>query len=55
MLTITRLVYDAMLEHLNAVYPQEGCGLLGGRGDTAVSHTAVDNILHGLQGYLKLG
>ncbi len=45
MLTITRPVYDAMLEHLNAVYPQEGCGLLGGRGDTAVSHTAIDNIL----------
>ena len=35
MLTITRPVYDAMLDHLNAVYPQEGCGLLGGVGNTA--------------------
>ena len=34
-----------MLAHLQAVYPLEGCGILGGVGDTAVQHTAIDNIL----------
>ncbi|MCB8984799.1 MAG: M67 family metallopeptidase [Ardenticatenaceae bacterium] len=45
MLRINQPVYEAMLAHLQAVYPLEGCGLLGGVGDTAVRHTAVDNIL----------
>ena len=45
MLRIARPVYEAMLAHLQAVYPQEGCGLLGGAEDTAVHHTAIDNIL----------
>jgi proteasome lid subunit RPN8/RPN11 len=45
MLRITRSVYEAMLAHLQAVYPLEGCGILGGVGDTAVQHVAIDNIL----------
>ncbi len=45
MLRITRSVYEAMLAHLQAVYPLEGCGILGGVGDTAGQHVAIDNIL----------
>jgi [CysO sulfur-carrier protein]-S-L-cysteine hydrolase len=43
---ITRPVYQAMLAHLQAVYPLEGCGILAGTGATAVHHYAIPNIRH---------
>jgi proteasome lid subunit RPN8/RPN11 len=44
-LRIRRHAYEAMLQHLRAVYPEEGCGLLGGTGDEACRHIAVPNAL----------
>ncbi len=41
---ITQPVYRAMLAHLQAVYPLEGCGILAGMGETAVHHYAIPNI-----------
>ncbi len=45
-LRIQRKVVAAVLDHLQTVYPQEGCGLLAGQ-DGQVSHWyAVENSLH---------
>lgn len=45
-LRINKGVFAAVLDHLQAVYPQEGCGLLAGL-DGQVSHWyAVENSLH---------
>ena len=45
-LRIDKEIFTAILAHLQAVYPQEGCGLLAGL-DGQVSHWyAVENSLH---------
>ena len=45
-LCLTSGVYLALVQHLNAVYPYEGCGLLAGSWSetTAVSLYAIENI-----------
>ncbi len=51
-LRINKLVFEAILDHFQAVYPQEGCGLLAGL-DGQVSHWyAVENSLHSPVAYL---
>lgn len=40
-----------MLAHLRAVYPLEGCGLLGGRNGRIQHHYPIDNILHSPTAY----
>lgn len=44
-LTIKRVDYLAMLAHLQAVYPLEGCGLLAGRAGRVQRVYPVDNAL----------
>jgi proteasome lid subunit RPN8/RPN11 len=44
MLQISQPIYLAMLDHLQAVYPREGCGLLAGQGEQASHLYAIDNI-----------
>lgn len=44
MLTICRETYEAVLAQLGAVWPREGCGLLGGIGERACRHVPVANV-----------
>ncbi len=37
MVSVPRAIYDAMLAHLRAVYPNEGCGVLAGDGTTPLA------------------
>jgi proteasome lid subunit RPN8/RPN11 len=39
-------VWTIMLNHVQAVSPEEGCGVLGGRGDRAQLAIPVENELH---------
>lgn len=52
MLTIDRLCYDDMIGHLQAVYPQEGCGLLAGSHGRAHRHYPITNVHHSTTHYL---
>jgi len=46
MLMLPQAVLGQMADHLTACLPEEGCGLLGGQGQTAVQCVAVENALH---------
>jgi proteasome lid subunit RPN8/RPN11 len=37
---------QTMLDHVRGCYPEEGCGLLAGRGGRATAVYPVENILH---------
>lgn len=43
MVTIPRNIYDAMVEHVCADYPDEACGVLAGIGNSAVHHFPARN------------
>lgn len=49
-LSISRILFDAVLDHLRAVYPEEGCGIIAGRDSegaiVAVAVYPVVNQLH---------
>ena len=45
MLNIKKEHYDAMIAHLQAAYPLEGCGLLAGNGRFSTQIYCIDNIL----------
>lgn len=53
MLTIERPLLDQLLEHLQACYPQEGCGLLAGDGETGwvTAVYPIENSLHSPTAY----
>lgn len=51
MLVIKRPIFETMLSHVLAVYPEEGCGLLAGKEGYVVWETAVSNILHSPTAY----
>lgn len=52
MLTIARPFLDEMLDHLQACYPWEGCGLLAGDLDGVVTAVyPIDNILQSPTAY----
>ena len=51
MLRICRSAYEAMILHVRSVYPEEGCGLLGGTDALACRHVAVPNVLHSASAY----
>lgn len=44
MLKIPANIYAEMLEHLRADYPDEGCGLLGGRDGVVSRHFPTTNV-----------
>ncbi len=44
-INFSRAHYEQMMAHLLRVYPQEGCGLLAGRGDQVAGVYPVTNIL----------
>jgi proteasome lid subunit RPN8/RPN11 len=46
MLLIGRTIFEAMLAHLKAAYPLEGCGLLAGPAGRVQQLYPVDNRLH---------
>ena len=46
MLRIPADLYNQMINHLQECYPEEGCGLLAGQGDTAVAFYPIENELH---------
>ena len=43
-LSIPAQIWQEMLGHLQAVYPEEGCGLLGGLGNRVSKHYPATNI-----------
>ncbi len=45
-LQLTPAHYDEMLAHLQACYPEEGCGLVGGVGGQSRQIYPVENRLH---------
>lgn len=53
MLTIERPLLDQLLDHLQACYPQEGCGLLAGDGATGevTAVYPIENTLHSPTAY----
>ena len=52
MLTIERPFLNQMLDHLQACYPQEGCGLLAGNMHGRVTAVyPIENILHSPTAY----
>ena len=44
MLIIPAAIYQEMLEHLRQAYPDEGCGLLGGREGKVSRHFPTTNV-----------
>ena len=46
MILLPREIYQILQIHLQACYPEEGCGLLAGDGKTAVRFYPVENELH---------
>ena len=46
MLRIPRPLYAEIIEHLQAVYPEEGCGLLAGIEEQVFTSYPIENILH---------
>jgi len=51
MLTIPRPLYDAMIQHLQDEYPQEGCGLLAGKDGRVSRLYPVENVLRSPTAY----
>ena len=45
MLTLSRSLYDEMVTHLRACYPEEGCGLLSGRDGMVTAVIPIANVL----------
>ena len=45
-LTLSRAVLDEMLAHVAGLWPEEACGLVGGRDGRAVRLYAVENTRH---------
>lgn len=45
-LVLSRPQQQALLDALNKVYPEEGCGFLAGRGEQVHTLYPVENILH---------
>ena len=45
-LVLPQVLYDQMLAHVQACLPEEACGILGGRRETAILALAVENELH---------
>ena len=45
-LTLSRAVHDEMLAHVAGLWPEEACGLVGGRDGRAVRLYAVENTRH---------
>lgn len=43
-LTIPASILEEMLAHLRSVYPEEGCGLLGGKDGQASKHYPTTNV-----------
>lgn len=43
-LTVPTAVYNEMLAHVQAVYPQEGCGLLAGQRQQILAHYPITNV-----------
>ena len=46
MLRIPRPLVTQMIAHCQAVYPEEGCGLLAGKEQLVSQHYPIENILH---------
>lgn len=44
MLTIPVIIYEEILDHLRQAYPNEGCGLLGGRDGKVSRHFPTTNV-----------
>ncbi len=42
-ITLPRAIFDAMLAHVQADYPNEGCGVLAGQAGRVVKHYAAVN------------
>lgn len=51
-IVICPLAFDAMVTHLLAVYPEEGCGILGLQGNRYCHHYPIENVLHSPVAYL---
>lgn len=45
-LTLARKFYKAMQQHVSAVMPEEGCGLLAGRNGIVKTVIPITNVLH---------
>ena len=45
-LTLSRVLYALIMDHLRAVYPEEGCGFIAGRDGVARVVYPVENRLH---------
>lgn len=45
-LTMTQSQWEILCKHLGACLPEEGCGLLGGEGETVLAVLPVENALH---------
>lgn len=46
MLRLSRPLAAQLLAHVESVYPEEGCGLVAGRGGVATAVYPIENILH---------
>lgn len=46
MLHLPRPLAAQLLAHVDSVYPEEGCGLVAGRGGVATAVYPIENILH---------
>lgn len=46
---LPKVIYDAMLHHVDALHPEEACGLLAGNSQRVTLHFAVENKLHSRQ------
>lgn len=49
--TIPQAIYEQMVQHVQAAYPLEACGLLGGRKGCVKRHFVVDNVLGSATAY----
>lgn len=50
-LSIPRPIYNQLISVLQAVYPEEGCGLLAGKGRVVTHFYPIENIHHSLTYY----
>jgi len=46
MLTLSQALVAEMLAHVGGLWPEEACGLIGGRDDRALSLYPVENVHH---------
>lgn len=51
MLFLSRPLAAQLLAHVKSVYPEEGCGLVAGRGGLATAVYPIENILHSPTAY----